>query len=136
MRAVPAALWIAATLAAQAVEIPADPIARLRAGHPRLLFTDADLAAAREAAKADPLRRALHERIVAAATADLAARPLAHVLRGPRLLDQSRAAIRQIVTCAMAYRLTGDDRFAQRARRDLMTVAAFPDWNPSHFLDV
>ena len=136
MRLLPAALWLAAALAAPASEVPPDPLAHLRAGHPRLLFTDADLAAAREAAKADPLRRELHERIVAAATADLAARPLAHVLKGPRLLAQSRAAIRQIMTCAMAYRLTGDERFAQRARSDLMTVAAFPDWNPSHFLDV
>ncbi|HXQ82185.1 MAG TPA: heparinase II/III family protein [Opitutaceae bacterium] len=131
-----ATLFLAACFSAAAAEIPADPIGHLRGGHPRLLFTDGDLAAALEAAKADPLRAALHARIAAAAAADLSARPLVHVLKGPRLLDQSRAAIQQILTCAMAYRLTGDSRFAERARRDLLTVAAFPDWNPSHFLDV
>jgi len=136
MRIVLAMLFLAASFSAAAADAPADPIGRLRSGHPRLLFTDGDLAVALEAAKTDPLRAALHARIVAAAAADLSARPLVHVLTGPRLLDQSRAAIQQILTCAMAYRLTGDARFADRARRDLLTVAAFPDWNPSHFLDV
>ena len=36
----------------------------------------------------------------------------------------------------MAYRLTGDARFFARAKNDLLTVAAFPDWNPGHFLSV
>jgi hypothetical protein len=136
MRIVPAALLLAASSWVAAAGDPADPIAHLRSGHPRLLLTDGELASAVEAAKSAPLRSALHARIVAAAAEDLSARPLVHRLIGPRLLDQSRAAVRQIVTCAMAYRLTGDARFAERARRDLLTVAAFPDWNPSHFLDV
>jgi hypothetical protein len=136
MRIVLATLSLAAFSCAAAADAPADPIAHLRSGHPRLLFTDGELADALEAAKADPLRAALHARIVAAATTDLSSRPLVHELKGSRLLDQSRSAIRQIVTCAMAYRLTGDTRFAERARRDLLAVAAFPDWNPSHFLDV
>jgi hypothetical protein len=113
-----------------------DPIGNLRPGHPRLLVTDADLAHDLEAAKHDPLRSALDDRIIAVATDDLSARPPSHKLKGPRMLNQSRVAIQQIVTCAMAYRLTGDPRFLERARSDLLTVSAFPDWNPSHFLDV
>jgi hypothetical protein len=136
MRLVFAALLAAGSLSAAGADSPADPIGAIPSGHPRLLFTDADLANSLEAAKTDPLRSALHARIVEAATADLAARPLAHVLKGPRMLGESRTAIQYIVTCAMAYRLTGDRRFAERAARDLLTVAAFPDWNPSHFLDV
>src|SRR5439155_17966731 len=34
------------------------------------------------------------------------------------------------------FRLTGDARFAVRAKKELFTAAAFDDWNPSHFLDV
>jgi len=113
-----------------------DPLSNLRPGHPRLLMNDAELAAALVAAKTDPLRAALHARIVAAAELDLSAPPLVHRLIGPRLLDQSMKAIDQILCCAMAYRLTGDARFAEGARRDMLTVAAFDDWNPSHFLDV
>jgi hypothetical protein len=129
-------LLLAACLSAEAAGVPADPLAKLRAGHPRLLFNDGDLALALGAAKADPLRAALHARIVDAATADLAAPPLVRKLNGPRLLDTSRAAVRRILTCAMAYRITGDPRFLAKARGDLLAVSAFADWNPSHFLDV
>lgn len=35
----------------------------------------------------------------------------------------------------MAYMLTKDKKFADRAYEEIMTVAAFPDWNPNHYLD-
>jgi hypothetical protein len=136
MRLAFATLLLAAHLSFAAAETAPDPMGHMRGGHPRLLFTDDDLANALLAARTDPLRAAVHARIIAAASADLGAKPIVHVLKGPRLLSQSRRAIEQILTCAMAYRLTGDRRFLERARRDLLDVAAFPDWNPSHFLDV
>ena len=113
-----------------------DPLATLRPGHPRLLFNDAQLAAALAAARTDPLRAAVHARTVALATTQLTAKPVERILIGPRLLDKSRTAIARVLTCAMAYRLTGDTRFAARAKLEMLTVAAFADWNPSHFLDV
>ncbi len=113
-----------------------DPLAGLRPGHPRLLMTDAELATAQAAARTDPLRAALHTRIIAAAELELSAPPLVYKIVGPRLLAQSMAAIDHIATCGMAYRLTGDPRFAERARRDMLTASAFVDWHPSHFLDV
>ena len=88
------------------------------------------------AARTDPLRAALHARIIAAGEFELSAPPLEYKIVGPRLLAQSMAAINHIVTCGMAYRLTGDVRFAERARRDMLTASAFVDWHPSHFLDV
>lgn len=113
-----------------------DPLATLRPGHPRLLCTDDDLAAARAAAASDPLRAAVHARVIALAEAELSSKSVVHVLVGPRLLDQSRTCLRRVLTCAFAYRLTGDARFAERAVREMLTAARFPDWNPSHFLDV
>lgn len=113
-----------------------DVLATLRAGHPRLLLTDGQLAAAVAAAKTDPLRAALHTRIIDLATAELGSAPVQPVLIGPRLLDKSRTALSRVLTCSLAFRLTGDVRFADRAKQELFTVAAFPDWNPSHFLDV
>ena len=88
------------------------------------------------AAKTDPLRARLHARIIAAAELELSAPPLVYKVVGPRLLAQSMAALDHIQTCSMAYRLTGDRRFAERAKSDMLTAAAFPDWHPSHFLDV
>src|SRR6185437_2044680 len=59
-----------------------------------------------------------------------------HKLIGPRLLDKSRTALHRIILCSAMYRLEGDKRFADRAREEMLTAAAFADWNPSHFLDV
>jgi len=114
----------------------ADVLAHLRPGHPRLLFTDEQLAAAVAAAKTDPLRAQLHARIIALAEAELTSAPIKHVLIGPRLLDKSRTCLGRVLTCSMAFRLTGDARFAARAKKEMFTAAAFEDWNPSHFLDV
>jgi hypothetical protein len=135
MRILVLALTLAAFISsARPAETDAVPV--LRTGHPRLLVTDEQLSAAVEAAKSDPLRAALHARIVEAARLGLKAEPLARKLKSGKLLSVSRSAIGQILTGAMAYRLTGDIRFLERARKDLLTAAAFTDWNPSHFLDV
>jgi hypothetical protein len=32
--------------------------------------------------------------------------------------------------------MTNDERYAQRAEREMLAVSHFSDWNPSHFLDV
>ncbi len=32
--------------------------------------------------------------------------------------------------------MTGDPQFKDRAEQEMLGVAAFPDWNPPHFLDV
>ena len=114
----------------------ADILQGLRPGHPRLLVLDADLAAVRQAIAADPLVRAWHKQLTRDAQRLLTAPPVEHKLIGPRLLDQSRRALQRISTLAGLYRLDGDRRFAERARREMLAAAAFPDWNPSHFLDV
>ena len=62
--------------------------------------------------------------------------PVEHKLIGPRLLDKSRKALRRISTLAGLYRLDGNKEWAERARKEMLAAAAFPDWNPSHFLDV
>jgi hypothetical protein len=111
-----------------------DPLAHLRPGHPRLLLTDEGLAEALAEAKTDPLRAALHQRIIA--TADV-------ILHAPTLQpsdqtapDRERIEVYDILTCAMAYRLTGEGRFAARVKSDLLTVAAFPDWDPGNDLAI
>lgn len=112
-----------------------DLLSTLRPGHPRLLFSDDQLAAALEAAKSDPVRAALHQRIMATAEALLGAPPL-RANQGKVLEEQQRIALYQLSTCAMAYRLTGDVRFAERVKQDLRTVCGFADWDPRHDLAI
>jgi hypothetical protein len=61
--------------------------------------------------------------------------PLKYEKTGKRLLTVSRAAFQRIVLWSFDYRLTGDERFLQRAEQEMLAMAAFPNWNPSHFLD-
>jgi hypothetical protein len=59
-----------------------------------------------------------------------------HVLPdGLRLLSTSRSVMDRTYTLALAYRLHGDRRHLERLWQELETVAAFPDFNPKHFLD-
>ncbi len=54
---------------------------------------------------------------------------------GKRLLSVSRAAKDRVLLLSLMYRLTQEERFADRAWVELDTITRFQDWNPSHFLD-
>jgi hypothetical protein len=118
-----------------AATVPDDPLAHLRPNHPRLLMTDEQLATAMASAKTDPLRAELNKHIIATAEHILTAPPIRRN-NGGSAQEQERYAVYYIVTCAMAYRLTGDVRFLDRAKSDMLTVAAFPDWDPGRILSV
>ncbi len=126
------AFVLAGTMAAAA----RDPLVTLRTAHPRLLLTEAQMAANLAAANTDPLRAQVHAYICRLAATQWREPDLQYRLIGPRLLDESRRAIAHVLTNAMAYRLTGDTRFSDFARQTMRRAAAFPDWNPAHFLDV
>lgn len=55
---------------------------------------------------------------------------------GERLLGQSRLALKKIWAYSYAYKVTSDRKFLAAALADLTTVCSFPDWHPSHYLDV
>jgi len=108
----------------------------LRPQHPRLMMTAEDFARVKQIARTDPLAATWEKLLLAEAEKMLKSKPVAHVLIGPRLLDKSRTALQRVSTLAALYQLTGDKRFSERAKEELLTVAAFADWNPHHFLDV
>ncbi|MFZ2640381.1 MAG: heparinase II/III family protein [Verrucomicrobiia bacterium] len=128
------ALLISTLTASIAAE--ADTLKTLRREHPRLLVLDADFARVREAIKSEGTARQWHERLLRDAEKMLKEEPIERKLIGPRLLDKSRTALRRVSTLAGLYRLGGDKRFAERARKEMLAAAAFQDWNPRHFLDV
>jgi hypothetical protein len=97
----------------------ADLLATLRPGHPRLLLTDQQLAAAVAAAKLDPLRAQLHERIIALARAELNAQPIEHRLIGPRLARPIAAGGgpgADVLACVPTRRVSGRSPRAPRRR--------------------
>ncbi len=132
-----AALFLGSTLPMSAQTTPAaDPLATLRPGHPRLLVHASDWAQIRQRVAADPLARAFHDDLIAQARLLLAEPPARYEKTGRRLLGVSRDIIGRVLGLAYAYRTTDDPAFARRAEAEMLAAAAFPDWNPSHFLDV
>jgi hypothetical protein len=112
-----------------------DPLAHLVAGHPRLIANAAQFNALVNSN--DPMKIEVEQRIIATANSMLNVPLVTYSIDGPEgnLLNASRAAFQDIVLAAMAYRLTHEVAFADRARAELLNVSAFPDWNPVHFLD-
>ncbi len=110
--------------------------ATMPAPHPRLLLTDARLAAMQRFVAKSSNAKAVHDFMVAHAEQLLAEAPVERIMTGRRLLHVSREALQRIFYLAYAWRMSGDERFAVRAEREMLAVCAFNDWNPSHYLDV
>lgn len=55
---------------------------------------------------------------------------------GKRLLSQSSVASSIFEACGFAYLMTGDMKYVNHAWKAVQAVGSFPDWNPSHYLDV
>jgi len=112
-----------------------DVLAGLRPGHPRLILVSTNWDALRARGASQPRLSAIAAKTVAEARALLSAPPLAYQKEGKRLLTVSRQALRRIELCSFAYKVTGERVFLDHAQQDMLTAAAFADWNPSHFLD-
>lgn len=105
--------------------------------HPRIIFSNSDFEALKNALSTDQVLLNLHEKAVSIANSSIGKPDLQHVLTGKRLLSVSRDAERRIVSCAYAYKTTGELKYLTQAEHDIVTVCNFPDWNArKHFLDV
>lgn len=104
--------------------------------HPRLLVDDKGLADLRRSVNKDPLRQSLAEGVIRQADGLLNAAPIRREKEGRRLLSQSRRCVQRTLTLSMAYHLTGEMKYVERCEKEMLAVAEFSDWNPSHFLDV
>ena len=104
-------------------------------GHPRLFITPAQAAQLPERAKTDEHTIRAAEAVIAKAERLLDEAPVTRELQGRRMLRVSRQALDRMATLSLAWHLSQDRRFVDRASTELHAVAAFENWNPSHFLD-
>lgn len=129
------AILPAAALNSPAATSGTDVLGGLRPEHPRLLITTNDMALLRAAGTTNALPVAVEDRVIAAARTALDKPLLNYEKQGKRLLAVSREALRRIGLWSFAYRLRAEKIFADRAEKEMLNLAAFKDWNPSHFLD-
>ncbi|GAB3642441.1 heparinase II/III domain-containing protein [Spirosoma arcticum] len=104
--------------------------------HPRILLLKGEEASLKHAIAADKTWSSVHQVILAECDKMLATAPVQRIQIGRRLLDKSREALRRVFFLSYAWRMSGQEKYAQRAEKELLAVSAFSDWNPSHFLDV
>lgn len=109
---------------------------QLGSAHPRLFLKQGEEKELTKVLSADPVRARLRSSLLRRADVILREEPVQRVLIGRRLLDKSRTCLSRVLHLGLAWRVTGEARYADRARREMLAAAAFTDWNPSHFLDV
>lgn len=112
------------------------PLDKEVAGHPRILLLEGEESKVQKMLDSDPVWLALHQDILKESDQIIGLPLLERKQIGMRLLYVSREALRRIFFLSYSYRMTGEQRYAIRAEQEMLMVASFRDWNPSHFLDV
>ena len=105
-------------------------------GHPRILLLKGEEAQIRNLINSDATWKKMHDAIIIECNAMLTQPELTRVMVGRRLLGTSRELLRRIFFLSYGYRMTYDNRYLEKAEKEMLAVSRFTDWNPSHFLDV
>jgi len=103
--------------------------------HPRLLLLEGEEEQIKAKIRESEFLREVHNYIINRCNQILNEPLLERIITGRRLLSISRRALENIYYLSYAWRMTGDDRYAARAEKEMVNVSNFKDWNPSHFLD-
>ena len=100
--------------------------------HPRLLMR----AGEEPKGVTEGLFKAADSVIVSFSRKTLKQPPVERTMIGRRLLHTSRTVLKRTFWLGYTYRVHGGEAYARRAIDEMLAASAFPDWNPSHFLDV
>ncbi len=100
----------------------------VRVEHPRLMLTSKQWTAQSKIIQTDPRL----EKVINKAQSWMK-QPLIQY-DSKKLLVKSRDALKRIPTYAGLFRITGEKKYADAARKELINVCNFDDWQPSDFL--
>lgn len=105
--------------------------------HPRIILSDKRIEEMRSQIKTDAIMKRWYDILISNADNIVENIPLTvfKTSDGLRAADVSQKAQSYIMTCALAYHLTGIEKYKKRAIDELVNVSENEDWNPSHFLD-
>jgi hypothetical protein len=125
-----ASLYLSVVTAQKAVNFDRVP------AHPRILLLKDEEKSIQQSIQTNQIWKKMHETILEECNNMISQPPIERVLLGRRLLDKSRECLKRVFYLSYAYRMTGQEEYLQRAEKEMLAVAKFNDWNPSHFLDV
>jgi hypothetical protein len=104
--------------------------------HPRIIFTDKAEKTLVEKIKTNELSAGLNELNVSIADSILKYPLIEREFEGYHMLSVARMSFKRIASLAYAFRITNDEKYLERAKKELLNMSAFADWHPDHFLDV
>ena len=115
-----------------------DHIGEIKAlqAHPRILMLKGEEANIKLGISKDTVWANTQQAIINESDRLISIAPVQRIQIGRRLLDKSREALRRLFFLSYAYRTTADKKYLDRAEKEMLAIAGFSDWNPSHFLDV
>lgn len=127
--------YLTLTFAQQPSVDSSDVLKTLDKSHPRLMLKDKDLQHLKELYIKDEVLQKCVKDVLEEAEDCAGKSMLTYRKIGPRLLHVSRECLHRIYALGLAYRWKGEEKYADKAIDNMLTVCAFDDWNPSHFLD-
>ena len=106
--------------------------------HPRVMADSSDFERIRNLRQTDPQMKAWVNSMIGAADAlcDDKTKLVYELRDGVRLLYVSRDLESHMRTLGIAYQVTGDKKYAERAWLDMEAVSSFHTWHPEHAIDV
>lgn len=106
--------------------------------HPRILATADDFERIKSYYKTDVRMKQWVDNVVKDANKYLAATPQERFFDTGTVqtLTYVHNVLNILTSTSFAWRVTGDERYAERAWKEMEKVSSLPDWNPQHFLDV
>lgn len=104
--------------------------------HPRLLMSSEDEEELKSILSTNMTMKKIHDHIITQCNMLVGQDEMVYKKDGKRLLAVSREAFKRIFFLSYGYRMTGSQLYLIKAKAELNAVINFPDWNPSHFLDV
>ena len=105
--------------------------------HPRLFMKDADIPEILSCINTDKNLKKLNEIIITKCD-EILKLPLREnkMDDARRKLATSREILRRIFYLAYAWRTTGEEKYFQKCKAELLNAATYDTWNPKHFLDI
>ncbi|MGC1480778.1 MAG: heparinase II/III family protein [Chthoniobacterales bacterium] len=110
-------------------------VKKLKQSHPRVLLTEDKLGELRGKVRDDELFQELYRAFYAEAVKVLNRQPVTYKKDGRRLNAVCQRCAGRVILLGLTYLLSDEPRFLKRAEQEMLAGAAFPDWNPSHYLD-